>query len=324
MKQLRTAVLSVVAIMAVHEFCLAADGSYSPVANVTERWTNGVAWKASGSGVPAVIGEAMSLAYATQDAPFSRYGALKADSSVSHGWFVGNYSNSAITHASFDVMRVGLASEAIIQFTCNNGHVWYYTFSMPAQTGSWAHCDIPFTYTESWTSEEVSGLQAFDVDRAQIKCVDIYSFAPGTAAQEIRIDNFKVVGPWEKGPLTADEMPQYWLLENGLSIQDGQAGLDKDGDGFSNYAEYLAGTDPNDSKSQFRLEIETGTDGKPVLSWKHEAYRSYKVFKSADLSLANSFVEETGSIQTAGDKNRMTVADDSSSVNFYRVQVDKQ
>jgi hypothetical protein len=108
-----------------------------------------------------------------------------------------------------------------------------------------------------------------------------------------------------------------------LPAQDGQAELDKDGDGFSNFDEYLAGTDGSDATSQFKVSIETGADGKPVLSWKHENYRSYKVLKSADLSVTNSFVEETGSIQTVGADNKMSVNSAAGDVSFYRVQVDK-
>lgn len=42
-----------------------------------------------------------------------------------------------------------------------------------------------------------------------------------------------------------DGMPDAWEIENGLDPQKYDAHLDKDGDGWSNYAEYLAGTSPN-------------------------------------------------------------------------------
>ncbi|MFH1969575.1 MAG: LamG-like jellyroll fold domain-containing protein [Verrucomicrobiota bacterium] len=42
-----------------------------------------------------------------------------------------------------------------------------------------------------------------------------------------------------------DGMPDDWESENGLDPQKYDANLDLDGDGWSNYAEYQAGTDPN-------------------------------------------------------------------------------
>lgn len=305
---------------------LAADGTYCPVANVTERWTNGVAWKTliEGPVTSAVVDESMYFAYSSVESPFPRFSAMVADADASKGWYIGNYSNSGITHVAFDVMRVGLDSEALLIFTCNNGHSWYRRFGLPSKCGVWEHVEVAMTFSLDWVSSSGSGSEAFDADRSQIKSVEIYSFGSGESAQELRVDNFKVVGPWEKGPMTADEMPLYWLLENGLAVESGQAGLDKDGDGFNNFAEYLAGTDPSDALSQFRLEIQMGADGKPELTWKRESYRAYTVFKSTDLTMQDGFAVESRNILSAGDKNRVVLSGDSDASGYYRVKVERQ
>lgn len=311
---------SVVLLSAV--ICLGADATYSPVANLTERWTNDAAWKVTGDGSAAVVDESMSLAYASQAMPITQIGSLTADGISSGGRFTGNYSNSAITHASFDVMRVGLSAYAYLQFTCNNGHVWMYKFALPTDSGVWKKMEIPFTFSDSWKSYQASGQESFDGDRSQVKDLEVEVITTGSGAQQVRIDNFKVLGPWEKGPMTTDEMPLYWLIEHGLTAGDGQALLDPDADGFNNYREYLAGTDPNNSSSFFRIAIETDVDGKQVVTWKRENYRSYKVLRSADLTVADSFVAETGAIQASGDMNKISV-DNGAGVGFYRVEVDK-
>lgn len=46
-----------------------------------------------------------------------------------------------------------------------------------------------------------------------------------------------------------DQMPDFWEAENNLDISNNDASDDKDGDGVSNYQEYLNGTDPNDGTS---------------------------------------------------------------------------
>lgn len=304
--------------------CFGAMDDYSPVANLTERWTNDALWTVSRDGAPAVVDETMSLSFAAQSVPIPMVGALKSDSHASSGRFVGNYVASAVTHASFDIMRTGLAASARLQFVGKSGKLWYCTFALPDQQGVWEARKISMTYSDAWKASGITGAVAFDDDRTDVKSLEVRVVSDGNGAQQVRIDNFKVVGPWEKGPLTVDEMPQYWLLENGLPVQDGQAGLDKDNDGFNNFSEYLAGTDPSDPNSQFRIEIERDADGNPVLSWKRADYRSYKVFKSTNLVASDAFVEEIGSIQAVGLKNKMTIASEAGGISFYRVQVDKQ
>jgi hypothetical protein len=52
-----------------------------------------------------------------------------------------------------------------------------------------------------------------------------------------------------------DRMPDIWEDSNRLnSASSGDAGLDADGDGMSNLAEYTAGTDPNERTSSLKIE----------------------------------------------------------------------
>ncbi|MHB1306710.1 MAG: CotH kinase family protein, partial [Limisphaerales bacterium] len=75
-----------------------------------------------------------------------------------------------------------------------------------------------------------------------------------------------------------DGMPDAWEETNRLDPQTDDAGLDADGDGASNLAEYLAGTDPQDRASVLRLSV-TSAPGRPViLSFIGVAGREYRVF----------------------------------------------
>lgn len=81
----------------------------------------------------------------------------------------------------------------------------------------------------------------------------------------------------------ADSLPDTWELANGLSATTPDANVDSDGDGLSNYAEYLAGTDPRDAESALRLNALGQTSGVVELSFRAAAGRSYSLLHSTTL-----------------------------------------
>ena len=60
-------------------------------------------------------------------------------------------------------------------------------------------------------------------------------------------------------------VPETWLNSYGLDTRSVSLDEDADGDGMTNYEEYVAGTDPLDAESVFRVLIEMKADGSPVL-----------------------------------------------------------
>jgi hypothetical protein len=87
-----------------------------------------------------------------------------------------------------------------------------------------------------------------------------------------------------------DGIPDSWKRQYGFSVSDPTvAGTDSDGDGFTNYQEYLCGTKPNDSASILKIgqmNVVMQPDGKSAqftVSWVPVANRSYTVERSFDL-----------------------------------------
>ena len=65
--------------------------------------------------------------------------------------------------------------------------------------------------------------------------------------------------------LSADgrAVPETWLNSYGLDTRAASLDEDSDGDGMTNYEEYVAGTDPLDAESRFIIYIEMKVDGTP-------------------------------------------------------------
>jgi hypothetical protein len=75
-----------------------------------------------------------------------------------------------------------------------------------------------------------------------------------------------------------------WLLQVGLPADNSTDSLDADGDGMSNWQEWIAGTDPTNSASVLSLLLpsELGQNGINV-SWQSVANRNYFLQRGADL-----------------------------------------
>ena len=83
----------------------------------------------------------------------------------------------------------------------------------------------------------------------------------------------------------ANGIPDGWELANfGIIATNRTRATDTDGDGLSDYAEFVAGTDPNNPPPPFRLSARLLANGSVQLSWPSVTNHTYRVHGSVDFA----------------------------------------
>jgi hypothetical protein len=125
-----------------------------------------------------------------------------------------------------------------------------------------------------------------------------------------------VLPPWDSDH---DQLPDEWEqpVWGGVDVCN-EPGDDPDGDGQSNLAEYLTGTDPRRFESRLHLTVAQPAPAELTLEWLGNDQQRYRVFTSTDLHdwclLGTPVVGD-------GEPARITDAAPSpGSSRFYRVQ----
>ena len=122
----------------------------------------------------------------------------------------------------------------------------------------------------------------------------------------------------------ADGIPDWWMMKY-FGHPTGQAGDlslasdDADGDGMSNLQEYLAGTDPTNPNSVFRLLAGTPVNGTMNLTWPAVMGKSYQVQYKTNLD-DPVWLTAPGNIWVMGSQGNY-LAPAAQSQSFYRAAV---
>ena len=118
--------------------------------------------------------------------------------------------------------------------------------------------------------------------------------------------------------LNGDGLPDDWeILYFGIKQTDWQPGwADSDGDGVSNFDEFLAGTDPTDPNSVLRIGITSNQQGR-WLNWSTQPGFIYQVQSSAD---ARVWVDFGAPRLAAGTTDSVTINGPQGS-GFYRLML---
>ena len=119
-----------------------------------------------------------------------------------------------------------------------------------------------------------------------------------------------------------DGMADVWEESYGLATDSvSDALLDSDGDGYTNLAEYLADTDPNDPENHLKIDALTFEAGATVLEFMARTNRSYSVEYTTSLAegtwmnLTNISVNAQNAVQNITDSNLGSMS------RFYRLVI---
>jgi len=299
--------------------CNAAD----PIYNLenwsgagTADWTN----EATSDVLLSNPGGHLNAAYQPQSAPKYVEDAVR----------VPIASGSYITNVSFKLSALDYKpSKLRVQFhSSESDNTWSLTLT-PPEPGNQIVVDKPLAFSAGWSIGANSPEAQFLNDLWSVDWVGVYIRRNADIeAQNYSLDDFLIRGLFYIVDNDLDGMADSWEETYGLNSNDvNDATLDKDGDGVNNYAEYRAGSDPENSASLFLTEIDRISVGEETVSfelrWDSIANRSYTVWKSADLS-GSFFKLEQGVHPTPPENIHEDPAETNASARFYRVEVEPE
>ncbi|HLP75290.1 MAG TPA: hypothetical protein VK327_00090, partial [Candidatus Paceibacterota bacterium] len=121
-----------------------------------------------------------------------------------------------------------------------------------------------------------------------------------------------------------DGLPDAWEAVNGTQVNVPDAGNDPDGDGFTNWQEYLAGTNPVDAGSLLKISGVTATASGAVLEFLAASNHTYSVLQSTNLNAAMWSKLTDIPAQPASRWMRVTNSANGSATRFYRLTTPAQ
>jgi hypothetical protein len=301
-----------------------AGADVGPLANLTEKWNEQGTWQSTAGNqyypVWSWNGSAIGVAYAGQSAlsvpPVGMDSQVFAIDATAGGRFVGNFATNGIFEVSFDIHGNQLSGGVYFYFV-GSRHTWFFPLVVPAAVTT---VTVPLTFSAAWLVSDLNGGETpsaalMQADLEMVKELGITALKKGITAESLTVDNLKLTGPWN-GSFT-DGIADAWRLEHGLATTNGGAADDPDKDGFSNYGEFLAGTNPNDAKSTFTVSIGKNGKGETVVSWKHEHGRVFNVIRTTDLVSQNAGNQPLVTVPSVAPKNEVVVDEKTDNGPFF-------
>lgn len=116
-----------------------------------------------------------------------------------------------------------------------------------------------------------------------------------------------------------DGLPDDFEIEIFGDLERSDGTTDTDGDGDSDYEEWVKGTDPRDPQSKCVLTVQVLADGSKLLQWNGKAGRVYEIMRG-DTPEASD-VLASGLPGTTGESSRLDETSSPDPAGFYRIKV---
>lgn len=125
--------------------------------------------------------------------------------------------------------------------------------------------------------------------------------------------------------IATTETLEWWLTQYGLTNFSADAMADLDGDGLLTWQEYIAGTDPTNSASCFRISsVDITQQGAAVVRWLSVSDRSYNLYWSTNLLESFTLLAGASNLPATPPENVFTNSPPQNSTpSFYRLGVQK-
>lgn len=166
----------------------------------------------------------------------------------------------------------------------------FVTNVVTVSTGTVWDCEMEL-YTPAGVSvlftnaiDAPTAVQLFNTSGAQRAYLSVKSLA------EFTTGTYDVVLSQQFTDLDGDGLPDAWELEKFGSLTNATAGGDADDDGFSDCAEWLAGTHPNDAASALRIQKIQIVTNWAAVTWSSLPESLYRV--SSATNPFGSWVEQ--------------------------------
>lgn len=291
-----------------------------------ESWTNNnlAGWTNQDLSItPApltVEAQALKLVFAPGD--FNLYSTVvMASTNASGARFVGDYFAGGVADITFRLrcvyqldVETNAPTTQLWFYNDKTSRLWKYPIASPP-TGVWTTVTVPIEYSLFSTESSNNQWSAFLEDVTNMSWVGVWFACNAPKATEtFQIDDFQLLGPGVEYATWIGQYPEGTGIGGRHRFPHG----DLDGDGISNWDEWTAGTEADDSNDVFRLRIDAPdiTGGPVKLSWDAKTARRYSLWRTA------SAIGQFSSVATNLDTN--TYADATStntSACFYRLSV---
>ncbi|HKQ40144.1 MAG TPA: hypothetical protein VJ063_18875, partial [Verrucomicrobiae bacterium] len=189
----------------------------------------------------------------------------------------------------------------------------------------------PAPFTNEWRLSSTPVYTNITSDRSTFYTF-IASTNPGTYGYRVILRSASTTVGISSGPLVnvvvladtdKDGLPDAWESANGLDpLVAGDGALDSDGDTMSNYAEYLAGTNPQDATSYLRVEgVAAGNSA--TITFQAMSNKTYTV-EFTDALSPGPWTRLTDIAATATNHPAMVVDPAPFNTRFYRLATPRQ